>query len=97
MVQFVKVILGLYSFPEPQKIIGEAFKTYMISRSDLNANQIRFLITLKNVFLQKKHIEMADLYDAPFTNIGKAPIPLFKEDELKELVVMCKSVENEAF
>jgi type I site-specific restriction endonuclease len=69
----------------------------MIARSDLNADQIRFLITLKNVFIQKKHIEMVDLYEAPFTNIGKAPKPLFKEDELKELVVMCNRVEKEIY
>jgi type I restriction enzyme R subunit len=97
LLQFIKAILGLYSFPEPQKLVEEAFKTYMISRSDLNADQIRFLITLKNVFLQKKSIEMADLYEAPFTNIGKAPKPLFKEDELKELVVLCKTVGREVF
>lgn len=97
LVQFIKAMLGLYSFPEPQKIIEEAFKTYMIARSDLNADQIRFLITLKNVFLQKKHIEMVDFYEAPFTNIGKAPKPLFKEEELKELVVMCNRVEKEVY
>lgn len=97
LLEFIKAILGLYSFPEPQKIIEEAFKTYMIARSDLNADQIRFLITLKNVFTQRKHIEMADFYEAPFVNIGKAPKPLFKEEELTELVVMCKRIEKEVY
>ena len=58
---------------------------------------VRFLITLKSVFLQKKHIEIVDFYEAPFTNIGKAPKPLFKEEELKELVVMCNLVEKEVY
>jgi type I restriction enzyme R subunit len=97
LVQFIKAMLGLYSFPEPKKLIEEAFKTYMISRSDLNADQMRFLITLKNVFAQKKHIEMVDFYEAPFTNIGKAPRPLFKEEELKELVVLCNRIEKEVY
>jgi type I restriction enzyme R subunit len=93
--KFIKAILGLYKFPEPQKIIGEAFNTYMIERSDLNADQIRFLITLKNVFIQKKHIEVADFYEAPFTNIGKAPKPLFNDDELREIVAICSRLEKE--
>ena len=95
LTKFIKAIMGLYAFPEPQKLIEEAFKTYMIERSDLNADQQRFLITLKNVFLQKKHIELADFYEAPFTNIGRAPRPLFKQEELKELVVLCQRLEKE--
>lgn len=95
LTKFIKAILGLYSFPEPQKLIEEAFKTYMIERSDLNADQIRFLITLKTVFLQKRHIELTDFYEAPFTNIGKAPRPLFREEELKEMVVLCNHIEKE--
>ena len=94
LTQFIKLILGLYQFPDPKKLIDEAFKTYMIERSDLNGDQIRFLITLKNVFMIKKHIELEDLFDVPFTNIGKAPRPLFNDKELKELVVLCHQIEE---
>ena len=87
--------MGLYQFPDSKKIIDEAFKTYMIERSDLNADQQRFLITLKSVFMARKHIAMEDLFDVPFTNIGKAPRPLFNDKELKELVVMCTNLEKE--
>jgi type I restriction enzyme, R subunit len=95
LAQFIKLILGLYQFPDPKKLIEEAFKTYMIARSDLNADQLRFLITLKNVFISKKHIEIEDLFDVPFTNIGKAPKPLFNDKELKELVVLCQTIEKQ--
>src|SRR3989338_2748650 len=95
LTQFIKLILGLYQFPDSKKIIDEAFKTYMIERSDLNADQQRFLITLKSVFMARKHIAMEDLFDVPFTNIGKAPRPLFNDKELKELVVMCTNLEKE--
>jgi len=95
LTQFIKAIIGLYSFPEPKKIIEEAFKTYMIERSDLKPDQIRFLITLKSVFISKKHIELEDLYDAPFTNIGKAPRPLFNDKQLKEIVLLCQKIEKD--
>jgi type I restriction enzyme R subunit len=95
LTQFIKLILGLYQFPEPKKLIDEAFKTYMIERSDLNADQQRFLITLKSVFMARKHIELEDLFDVPFTNIGKAPRPLFNDKELKELVAICQKLEND--
>lgn len=95
LTQFIKLVLGLYQFPDPKKLIDEAFKTYMIERSDLNGDQLRFLITLKNVFMAKKHIDYEDLFDVPFTNIGKAPRPLFNDKELKELVILCHQIEED--
>jgi type I restriction enzyme R subunit len=98
LVQFLKKILGLYEFPEPASIIDEEFKTFVIEHAkELNSNQINFLRTLKTVFLSKKHIELADFYEPPFTNIPNAPSPLFKETLLKEIVSLCKKLEEKAF
>ena len=98
LVQFIKKIMGLYEFPEPQKIIEEEFKTFMISHNHLfNADQINFLRTLQTVFLKKKHIEYADFFELPFSNIANAPMPLFEEKTLKKLVELCSHLEKELF
>ncbi len=39
------------------------------------------------MFVRKKHIEMGDLYEAPFTNFGiNAPVPLFDEGDLQAFI-----------
>ena len=99
LVQFIKKILGLYDFPEPEKVIEEEFKTFMVSNNNIfSADQINFLRTLMTVFSKKKHIEYADFFEAPFTNFGTyAPVPLFSEEQLKEMVDLCNKLEKELF
>jgi type I restriction enzyme, R subunit len=93
--QFIKFIIGLYEFPNSEKIINEAFKTYMIEHTELSPEQINFLIVVKNVFLESKHIELKDFYDYPFTNIEKAPKPLFTNEQLIEVTTFCNKIEKE--
>src|SRR3989339_132318 len=99
LVQFIKKILGLYDFPEPEKVIEEEFKTFMVSNNNVfSADQINFLRTLMTVFSKKKHIEYADFFEAPFTNFGTdAPVPLFSEEQLKDMVDFCNKLEKELF
>jgi len=95
LVQFIKKILGLYAFPEPAKIIEEEFSTFLIEHSkELNSNQINFLRTVKTVFQSKKHVDYTDFFEPPFTNIPKAPTPLFKEEMLKEVIQFCRVLEK---
>jgi len=98
LVQFIKKMLGLYEFPDPRKKIEEAFKTFMIEKNYLNADQVNFLRTVQTVFAMKHHIEYSDLFEPPFTSFGpKAPIPLFQKDELTEVLSMCQNLEQEVF
>lgn len=98
LVQFIKKILGLYEFPDPREKIEEAFKTFMVEKNYLNADQVNFLRTIQTVFTMKHHIEYDDLYDPPFTSFGpKAPVPLFQKDELTEVLSMCQNLEKEVF
>ncbi|MBN2483986.1 MAG: DEAD/DEAH box helicase family protein [Candidatus Omnitrophica bacterium] len=94
--QFIKSILGLYKFPEPEEIINESFNTYVIERNNhyaLTAEQIRFLRTIKNVFAKKKHIEYDDLFEPPFTQFGiDAATRLFSEEELQEIIGVFNSI-----
>jgi type I restriction enzyme R subunit len=97
LVQFIKKILGLYEFPDPEKRIEEAFKTFMIEKNYLNADQVNFLRTLQTVFTKKRHVEYKDLFESPFTFWPNAPIPLFQESELKEVLSICHNLETEVF
>ncbi len=95
-IQFIKSILGLYKFPDPEALVNESFQTYVVERNNthpLSADQIRFLRTIKNVFAKKKHIEYADLFDPPFTQFGEeAALKLFSEDELKEIISLFNNI-----
>jgi type I restriction enzyme R subunit len=93
LVQFIKSILGMYSFPDPKKKIDDAFKTYMIEKNYLNADQVNFLRAVQTVFMKKRHIDYEDFYELPFANFG-ITLPLADED-LKEVVQLCASLERE--
>jgi type I restriction enzyme R subunit len=96
LVDFIKKILGLYEFPNAEKEVVEAFRTFMVEKNYLNADQVNFLRTIQTVFTKRKHIEFADLYDPPFTNFGQnAPLRLFRKEELDEVLLICKKIETE--
>ena len=58
---------------------------------DYNADQSRFLRVVQSVFLQRKALEVADLYEEPFTSFGlNAADKLFSESELEELVSLVR-------
>lgn len=88
--QFIKNILGKYKFPNPEELINESFNTYVVERNNknqLSADQLRFLRTIRSVFIKKKHIEYNDLFEPPFTSFGAdAATRLFSEEELREIV-----------
>ncbi|MGE5555258.1 MAG: DEAD/DEAH box helicase family protein [Methanocella sp.] len=93
LVQFIKNVLGMYAFPDPKKRVEDAFKTFMVEKNYLNADQVNFLRTVQTVFMKKRHIDYEDFYELPFTNFGFT-MPLADED-LKEVVQLCASLERE--
>ncbi len=98
LTQFIKNIVGLYDFPDPKKEVEKYFDIYLKEHPNFNDTQVRFVKALKTVFSNKKHMELKDLFEAPFTNFGAAaPMPLFKEQQLKEMTALCKSLEKKVF
>ena len=58
-----------------------------------NADQTRFLRTMQTVFMQKRKLEEADLYEAPFTNFGSNAVEkYFKQEEIEELMELTKKL-----
>ena len=100
LVEFIKKVLGLYKFPDAKEKIEEAFKTFIIetdSKLNLNADQINFLRALQTVFSTKHHIAYRDFFEPPFTNIDHAPLPLFKKEQLYDMLTFCNKIELNVF
>ena len=99
LVQFIKSILGLYRFPDPEVRIKDAFNTYIIENNkQYSADQLNFIRTMQTVFAKKKHIEYTELFDAPFTNFGvNAPMPMFTKNELDDFIKICTVLEKEIY
>jgi type I restriction enzyme R subunit len=96
LVQFIKKILGLYEFPDPEVKIQEAFRTFMIEKNYLSADQVNFMRTIQTVFTKNHHIEYSDLFEPPFTFWPNASSLLPKQD-LDEVFNICKTLETEVF
>ncbi|WOF16119.1 DEAD/DEAH box helicase [Methanoplanus sp. FWC-SCC4] len=99
LVDFIKSVLGLYQAPDPKEQIEEAFQTFMVENNKhYTADQLHFIRTIQTVFMRKKHIDMKDLWDAPFTNFGiNAPLPMFDEGDLRAFIGICQGLEQELF
>ncbi|MBI4182273.1 MAG: DEAD/DEAH box helicase family protein [Candidatus Aenigmarchaeota archaeon] len=97
LVDFVRHILKLAELPDPKQRIVEAFKTFVVEKNYLNADQVNFLRALQSVFLAKHHVEYKNFFDPPLTNIGNAPIPLFTRQDLGEILELCNGLEEELF
>ena len=98
-VNFIKEVLGLYKEEQPEEKVHKAFSTFLIENNKhYNADQFNFIRTLETVFAKKKHVEYSDLFEPPFTNFGiNAPIPMFEERDLKEIIGLCKGLESQVF
>ena len=68
------------------EIVRHQFDTYIATHT-FNADQIRFLRVVQNVFLQRRRLEPADLYEPPLTSFGTdAAERWFSEDDLTEIL-----------
>jgi len=92
LVDFLKHILKLETLPSYKDIIGKSFDAFIIE-NNYNADQIRFLRAVQSVFLERKKIEVADLYEHPFTNFGANAVEkLFTEIEISEIIELTKKL-----
>jgi len=83
----VRQVLDMQYLPDYKDLVTRQFDTY-VTQHNYNADQIRFLRAVQSVFLQKRHLETADLYDAPaLVGFGQDAVERwFTESEVKEVV-----------
>jgi type I restriction enzyme, R subunit len=90
LTDFLKYVLKLEHLPEFRDLVRKAFDAFILEHN-YNADQTRFLRTVQTVFMQKRKLEAADLYEPPFTNFGlNAVEKLFSEEEVGEIMELTK-------
>jgi type I restriction enzyme R subunit len=89
-VDFLKHALNIEKIPSYEDVVKKAFDAFILEHN-YNADQSRFLRAVQNVFVQRRKLEQADLYEEPFTNFGSNAVDkLFTEEEVYELVELTK-------
>jgi type I restriction enzyme R subunit len=83
----VRQVLDMQYLPDYKDLVARQFEAYM-TQHNYNADQIRFLRAVQSVFLQKRHLEAADLYDAPsLVGFGQDAVERwFTDDEIQNMV-----------
>ena len=69
LLAFLRAVLGLDVLPDYDEVVQRQFEAF-IRQHNYNANQINFMRAVENVFLQKRHLQRADLYDEPLSRFG---------------------------
>ncbi len=92
LLAFLRHLFGLEGLPDYGDIVRRQFAEY-IARHPFNADQVRFLRAVENVFLQRRHLELADLYDPPLTSFGDDAVERwFSEEQVEEMVAFVNSL-----
>lgn len=85
---FLREQLEMEELPDYETVVQRNFEQH-IAQHPYNADQIRFLRAVQNVFLQKRHIELADLYDEPLDRFGEDAVERwFTEEQVQDLLTL---------
>jgi type I restriction enzyme R subunit len=84
----VRQVLDMQYLPDYKDLVARQFETY-VTQHNYNADQIRFLRAVQSVFLQKRHLETADLYEPPLDMFGADAVERwFTKNEVNEIVAL---------
>lgn len=70
LLEFLRRLLDLGGVPDYEEVVRRQFERF-IARQPFNADQTLFLRALQSVFIQKRRLQLADLYDPPLSNFGQ--------------------------
>ena len=86
LLAFLRELMEIEALPDYQEVVRRNFEEF-ISQRQFNANQIRFLRAVQNVFLKNRRLEVADLYEEPLDRFGEDAVERwFTEEEVDELI-----------
>jgi len=89
---FLREQLEMEELPDYETVVERNFEQH-IARHAYSADQIRFLRAVMTVFLQRRRIEVADLYDEPLDRFGEDAVErLFSEDDIGDLMTLTKQL-----
>ena len=89
---FLRHLLALDAIPDYSQVVQRGFERH-IQAHNYNADQIRFLRSVQEVFLAKRTLVEADLYDPPLTNFGRNAVErFFTPQEIGDLLHLTQSL-----
>ena len=89
---FLRHLLALDAIPDYHQVVQRGFERH-IQAHNYNAEQIRFLRSVQEVFLAKRTLVEADLYDPPLTNFGRNAVErFFTPQEIGDLLHLTQSL-----
>jgi type I restriction enzyme R subunit len=86
LTDILRHILGLSHLPSREESICRAFDQWIAEHPGLNATQLMFLRTVRQMVLNHARLTTEALEEAPFSRIGDAH-RLFSDKELEEIVI----------
>ena len=89
---FLRHLLALDTMPDYPQVVQRGFERH-IQAHNYNSEQIRFLRSVQEVFLAKRTLVEADLYDPPLTNFGRNAVErFFTPQEIGDLLDLTESL-----
>lgn len=86
------IMAAMVLIPDYHQVVQRVFERH-ISAHHYNADQIRFLRAVQEVFLQKRMLAEADLYEPPLTIFGLNAVDrYFSPVEIRELLNLTASL-----
>jgi type I restriction enzyme, R subunit len=91
-VDFLKHVLQIETIPSYEDIVRKAFDAFILEHN-YNADQSRFLRAVQSVFINRRKLEIADLYEEPFTRFGQNAVEkLFSEEEISDILYLINNI-----
>ncbi len=87
---FIHEIIGLSGKYDPKELIKQRFDEFIIKNNNYSSRQLEFLQLLRNVFADRKRIELTDLAKSPLKE--EHPRDYFQIPELTSIVDKCKKI-----
>jgi len=79
-------LFEIEALPDYQEVVRRNFEQ-LIQEPQFNANQIRFLRAVQNVFLKKRRLDVTALYEEPLDRFGEDAVERwFTEEQVNELI-----------
>jgi len=92
LLAFLRAVLGLDGLPDYDEVVRRQFEAF-IQQHQYNANQINFMRVVQSVFLQKRHLQRADLYEEPLSRFGDDAVDRwFTPREVEEVLAFAEKL-----
>ena len=83
---FLRHVLTLDAIPDYPQVVQRAFEQHVAAHR-YNADQIRFLRAVQELFLKQRHLVEADLYEPPLTQFGRNAVDrYFSPAEVRDIL-----------